>query len=281
MSQPPGARSVGQTDNLWQTFGAGSGELTNSAPGSYNFNLNGRVNNFSALEEQLTCLGVDEALHQVQNGGAMQQPSPLAVRQPLVEVGGMSRLLMYSPNTMGKFSPASKGMIQRYNMAVVDVMENFAKKLKNDTDVVQNRATSITAGASNESSGSQYTTNVFTSQEHYDNVKRWIGESVSTFIATTKDTSLYLSDNEYKEVVKDHPEIKSFMTVHDVTGQAFDAFWVFDEKVHGKTIASRTGGLITFKTRFNSQIGQASMKSVSYIELSKFKHACISLQIKR
>ena len=252
-------------------------------PLPYNFTLNGQfnvdgsvtapegANNLASIEDQLTGLGVSD---QVLGGGALRGalnlPAPMAAREPLAELGDPSlagRPLVFSSNTTSLFSPDTKEVVKRYNEACVEVMLNLANKLKNGTDHIT--APGIAGGGSNTTStGSLNMTNVYMLPEHYDNVKRWIGESVSTFLSTTDDKSLYLSDNEYKEVVKQNIDIINFRVVHDATGTAFDAFWIYDEKVHGKSIASRFGGLHLFKTRFNSQIGQCSMKLVSYIELS-------------
>ncbi len=66
---------------------------------------------------------------------------------------------------------------------------------------------------------------------HYNNVKTWIGAAVGDLMRTTGEESFLLTDAESKQWVLDHKDIKAFMSVYDSRGEAFEAFWVLDEKV--------------------------------------------------
>lgn len=106
-------------------------------------------------------------------------------------------------------------------------------------------------------------TNLFLSPEHHDNVKKWIGTAVSTLISNCQGLSLMPSEAEAKEHVLRQPEVIKFIKLFDPTGEAFEAFWVFDEKVHGKIAGGKSGGLNIWKKRHTEQIAQLSKKAVS------------------
>ena len=105
--------------------------------------------------------------------------------------------------------------------------------------------------------------NVFLLEAHYGNAKKWIGNVVSELLRNKEGTCIVLSNDEAKDLVKKSREMQTFISVFDKTGEAFESFWVLDEKVHGKD--SRTGGLLLYHRKLNEQTGQMSKKAVGNI----------------
>lgn len=108
--------------------------------------------------------------------------------------------------------------------------------------------------------------NPYVSHQHYDNVKKWIGQGVSRFLSSqhNPDVNLFPSDQDIKDIVWTIPEIKTFSSTFDQNGTAFDAFWGLDQKVHGKSLVGRDlGGLQIWKKKHGDQVGQWSTRAVS------------------